>query len=175
MSKKSFYAKAINIEIMNLYVEGKFINSGFEILTDSLEQGPYYIIVDVADRMELWSINSQKPLSDKLDYIYIQDLSEKNHYYVGMKNNKEAIFHKDDKDNPVSGWHDWIPAGGLINGESDYYLADDNDKYSIFHKDDKDNPVSERYNTFDEAKQAMEDLINKSSDPEDPESASPGM
>jgi glutaredoxin-related protein len=108
MSKKSFYAKAINIEIMNLYVEGKFINSGFEILTDSLEQGPYYIIVDVADRMELWSINSQKPLSDKLDYIYIQDLSEKNPYYVGMKNNKEAIFHKDSK-KPITCWYDEIP------------------------------------------------------------------
>jgi len=65
------------------------------------------------------------------------------YYIVKRDDNKEAIFHKDDKENPISGWWKNIYIYGLIEGESNYYIVKrDDDNEAIFHKDDKENPIS---------------------------------
>lgn len=64
-------------------------------------------------------------------------------YYIAeRKDGKQAIFHIDNKEEPISEWWDMVYAVGLVKGQSPYYIAEKDRKFAIFHKDNKDKPIS---------------------------------
>ena len=118
----------------------------------------YEIINLLHNKHAIREADTGRMVSNWHDWIYVDSLAQgESDYYIAEDNGKEAIFHKDNKDNPVSGWHDGVSAEGLVQGKSDYYTAEDNGKEAVFHKDDKDNPVSERIYWIAAASMAYEE------------------
>ncbi len=66
------------------------------------------------------------------------------YYKVIRRDGKQAIFHKNDKDNPVSNWYDIIFMKGLVMGESEYYeVSDSKRRGSVYYVSDKNNPIND--------------------------------
>ncbi len=75
----------------------------------------------------------------------IYEKLEQSEYYVAEdQENKWAIFHIDNPDQPISQWWNDIDLLGLSIGQSQYYLAINQDhKCAIFHKDNPNEPVTQ--------------------------------
>ncbi len=82
-------------------------------------------------------------------------------YYIAVDEQyKQAIFHKDNPNTPISKWWKYISKQGVIQHQSDYYIAKTHEnKYAIFHKDNPQEPLSNWY-----AEITPEGLVSGTSD-----------
>jgi len=70
------------------------------------------------------------------------------YYIVQNDNNKEAIFHKNNKNNPISKWFDIILYMTLDDEEFNFYIGQNKNNKAFYKLDNKDIPIIENVYDF---------------------------
>ncbi len=103
----------------------------------------YRIIQNEQNKQAIFDTETGQQISQWWQYIYIK--TQNPEYYIALNDeNKEAIFHIDNPNQPISQWWRVIHADNMLKGQSEYYVArNQHGKYALFHINNPYEPISQ--------------------------------